>query len=456
MHLTNGRRHSFRPCLEKMEARLTPAFGAIFDSASHVLTITGTAFPDIALISRDLGGNILLDNNLTGATVSTTDTILINSGDSQDFVQIDMANGLLAPGFTPDATGLSEIEINVDVGPVPDDIWIKGTLTNDTIDAGQTGGQTLINVNGDDDADIVVTSVAGLSLFGQDGNDILSGAGTPVVGAPVPLALYGENGNDITKGGEGIFNSHFGGPGDDIMVGGKTIDRYFFVGGNLGSDVIRDLADGNNDTLIFSDTDGALGGNNFIGPVNVNLSLITPQVVSPGNLTLTLVGWGVDHVIGSIFDDFIVANDHFQSILFGGHDLTGASGNDILIGQGGDDYLYGEAGNDWLFGGGGNDHMWGGAGHDRLFGGAGNDVMYGEAGVDVLFGDGGNDEMYGGADRDILYGQAGNDFLNGGDPSAPEDGAFDLVFGGPGADTFEWALFDIFDFNPADPDAWAP
>jgi Ca2+-binding RTX toxin-like protein len=271
----------------------------------------------------------------------------------------------------------------------------------------------------------------------------------------VAVGLYGDNGNDILLGGEGLFNSFFGGPGDDIMVGGKTIDRYFFAGGNLGSDIIRDVADGNNDTLIFSDIDGSVGGN-FVGPVHVNLSLTTPQVVNPGNLTLTLVNFGVDHVIGSVYDDYIVGNDHFQSILFGGHDLTGASGNDVLIGQGGDDWLYGEGGNDWLFGNGGNDHLWGGAGHDILAGGVGDDWMYGEAGVDLLYGDGGNDQLYGGADRDFLYGQAGNDYLNGGDPGKPEDGALDIVFGGPGADTFACALFDVFDFNPADPDAWAP
>jgi Ca2+-binding RTX toxin-like protein len=454
MHCTNGRRFGFRPCLEALEARLAPAFSALFDPAAHVLSITGTAFPEIGHIGRDLAGNILLDNNPTGATVSNTDTILINSGGSQDFIQIDMANGLFGPGFTPEASGQSEIEINIDNGGMADDLFIYGQNVADNISAGTTGGNILVNLNGDGDADIVNNGVAGLGLFGQDGNDILSGAGSSVVGDPVPVGLWGGGGNDITLGGEGIFNSHFGGPGDDIMVGGKTIDRYFFVGGNLGSDIIRDLADGNNDTLIFSDTDGSLGAN-FIGPVTVNLSLTTPQVVNPGNLTLTLVNFGVDHVIGSIYDDFIIANNQFQSILLGGHDLTGASGNDVLIGQGGNDWLYGENGDDRLLGNGGSDHLFGGAGHDRLSGGAGDDIMFGEAGVDLLFGDGGNDEMYGGADRDFLYGGFGNDFLNGGDPGAPEDGALDIVFGGPGADTFEWALFDVFDFNPADPDAWA-
>jgi Ca2+-binding RTX toxin-like protein len=454
MNCTNGRRDRFRPRLEALEARRTPAFAALFDPLAHVLWVTGTAFPDAGTIDRDLAGNIRLDGNLIPGlpTVTNTDTINIATGDSRDFVQIEMANGLLAPGFTPDATGQSEIEIHVDAGPVADDIWIKGTQANDTIDAGQVGGQTLVNVNGDDDADIVVTAVAGLGLSGQDGNDRLSGAGTPVVGAAVGVGLYGDNGNDILIGGEGIFNSHFGGPGDDLMIGGKTIDRYFFAGGHLGNDTIIDVPDGNNDTLIFSDIDGSVGGN-FVGPVHVNLSLTSPQVVNPGNLTLTLVDFGVDHVIGSVYDDYIIGNDHFQSILFGGHDLSGTSGNDILVGQSGNDVLYGEGGNDVLMGDGGDDLLWGGPGDDVLRGGAGADVLKGEAGTDNLFGGFGDDRLYGSQGRDFLFGNDGNDYLNGGDEGAAEDGARDFLTGGPGADWYVPALFDVFiGFNPAEGD----
>src|SRR5262245_19070490 len=99
MNRTNGHRYAFRPCLEALQPRLTPAFSAVFVPAAHVLSITGTAFPEIGVISRDPAGQILLDNIPTGAIVSDTDTILINSGGSQDFLQIDMANGLFAPGF---------------------------------------------------------------------------------------------------------------------------------------------------------------------------------------------------------------------------------------------------------------------------------------------------------------------------------------------------------------------
>ncbi len=48
----------------------------------------------------------------------------------------------------------------------------------------------------------------------------------------------------------------------------------------------------------------------------------------------------------------------------------------------GDDILIGDAGNNWLGGGTGADVLWGGAGDDILRGGAGNDVLFGEAGND--------------------------------------------------------------------------
>jgi Ca2+-binding RTX toxin-like protein len=438
------------PRLDRLEDRSTPAFAGVFDAAAGVLTITGTDFPDAGTISRDVAGNILLDGQLIpdSPTVSNTDTIRIHTGGSQDFVKIDQTAGAFGPGVTAEATGLSEIEIQIDNGGTPDDLFVYGTNAADVIEAGTTGGQILINLNGDDDADIVVNAgVAGLGLFGQDGNDVLSGAGTPVVGDPVPVGLWGGAGDDLTKGGEGIFNSHFGGPGNDTMVGGKTIDRYFFAGGNLGHDTIRDVADGNNDTLIFCDIDGSVGGN-FAGPVRVSLSTTTPQVVNPGNLTLTLVNFGVDHVIGSVYDDVIVANNKFQSILFGGQDYLGQSGNDLLIGQSGNDWLYGQGGRDVLIGGGGDDQLFGGDGHDRLTGGVGNDVLRGEAGDDRLYGSAGDDDLYGGQGRDRLFGQAGADYLNGGNEGNPADGTPDQLIGGTGPDQFDLGLGDIvLDFN---------
>ncbi|MFM5194211.1 VCBS domain-containing protein, partial [Aeromonas media] len=92
-----------------------------------------------------------------------------------------------------------------------------------------------------------------------------------------------------------------------------------------------------------------------------------------------------------------------------GDTLYGGDGNDILFGQGGDDFLYGGAGNDILFGGSGNDTLYGESGSDVLSGGSGNDTLYGGTGNDVLSGGLGNDILIGGAGDDILKGDAGAD-----------------------------------------------
>jgi hypothetical protein len=86
--------------LEVLESRTTPAFHGRVRRSHAYLSITGTLLPDAGTLGRDLAGNILLDRASTGATVIDTDTILTNTGDSQDYVLIDMTNGLLAPGVT--------------------------------------------------------------------------------------------------------------------------------------------------------------------------------------------------------------------------------------------------------------------------------------------------------------------------------------------------------------------
>src|SRR3712207_8154600 len=55
--------------------------------------------------------------------------------------------------------------------------------------------------------------------------------------------------------------------------------------------------------------------------------------------------------------------------LFRSENVTGGSGNDILIGDSNANELTGNGGNDILVGKGGNDTIWGNAGMDLLIGG---------------------------------------------------------------------------------------
>ena len=81
----------------------------------------------------------------------------------------------------------------------------------------------------------------------------------------------------------------------------------------------------------------------------------------------------------------------------GGDDvLVGDFGQNNILGLGGNDFLDGRGGDDQLSGGDGADILHGGDGGDFLDGGAGDDTLYGDAGDDTLVGGAGNDTMYGG------------------------------------------------------------
>ncbi len=132
--------------------------------------------------------------------------------------------------------------------------------------------------------------------------------------------------------------------------------------------------------------------------------------------------------------------------------LDGGAGNDTILGGTGDDTLDGEGGDDYLDGGAGDDGLNGGAGNDIVHGGTGADKIKGGAGNDVLYGDDGNDTLEGGAGSDTLYGGNGNDLLCGGDLSSVSlhaDRSRDVMWGGPGTDTFviAEALDLAMDFN---------
>jgi Ca2+-binding RTX toxin-like protein len=94
-------------------------------------------------------------------------------------------------------------------------------------------------------------------------------------------------------------------------------------------------------------------------------------------------------------------------------------------------------------------YVYGRAGIDRLTGGSGTDWLFGESGNDVLTGRGGADWLYGFDGLDTLYGGEGNDYLNGG-----QDAYNDLLYGGMGADRFQYGVAGGNLDYPQDFDYW--
>jgi Ca2+-binding RTX toxin-like protein len=398
-------------------------------------------------------------------------------------------------------------------GTALDDL-LRGSLTDDTIEGldgndqleGGIGANTLVGGNGDDslwsqgidhadggagkdeffsvqydstlafNIDITVSnsssnigngtsfsSIEVLAFYGGTNNDKLTG------GAFTDY-LEGNGGNDRITGGAGNDNLD-GGTGNDVVLGGDgddNIGREFALGFDtgLGSDIINGGAGtdylilNREDTLVNLVLDiSAGGGNTNIGDGS-RISGIERIWFRGGEASNTVTGGALDDRL-----EGYVGNDTFNGgggndVLvgnifgFGGsssiNKLSGDSGDDFIIVNGGIDLVDGGADFDTLSisrfnseanltidisaGGGGTDigdgstianfeqlFAIGGSGNDKIVGGASSDGIQGGGGTNTLAGGGGDDEIYAGSDVsgfgsfssvDIVNGGAGTDFLN--------------------------------------------
>ncbi|GEM_PF-2925878 len=152
----------------------------------------------------------------------------------------------------------------------------------------------------------------------------------------------------------------------------------------------------------------------------------------------------------TLFGGYVIADPDDQS-----DTIYGGDGDDLLYGNGGNDRLYGDAGNDTIWGGIGAEVIHGGDGDDYLAGGgavahpldqadsidagSGNDYVLGNGGDDYLLGGSGNDTIYGGVGIDNIWGGDGDDILYG------QDGN-DRLTGGAGRDIFHYSSNSDKDF----------
>jgi Ca2+-binding RTX toxin-like protein len=271
-----------------------------------------------------------------------------------------------------------------------------GTASDDSL-AGTAGNDQMDGLAGDD---FIEGRGGDDTINGGDGNDTLYGD------RPTPAVT---DGNDVIDGGNGRDYIRAGG-GNDQLQGGNDDD---YLDGGTGDDLI----------------DGGAG-------------------IDRAAFHSSLVGVHVDLNIQGVAQDTGQGMDTLVNI----ENVSGTTFDDILIGNGGDNWIWGEGGNDNLSGGGGNDLVEvgpgnavadGGAGVDtlslldqisasaagvtvslaaqgaaqntgegsmtlsgfeNLSGGIANDVLTGDGGANLLAGDLGNDSLIGGAGDDVLYG----------------------------------------------------
>lgn len=285
---------------------------------------------------------------------------------------------------------------------------------------GTNGGDSLVGTAGVDSISLYGGNDRGFGqggddrLYGGDGNDTLNGgegddslwggAGNDRhIGGVGDDVLSGGDGNDTLGGGEGN-DTLDDGSGDDVLWGGAGNDSLGSTGGHD-----RLYADDGDDTLYLSGEGGGLDATAYGGTGDDELrqiyGLVTlfgddgdDTIVSSNGTGAIFGGTGGDRLYVDNFYSFVrVYGDDGNDIIDGANIGHGGAGNDTLIGgdwlyHGYDSgVLYGDSGDDLILGGGG-DEAHGGAGNDRLTGGQ----LWGGEGTDSFYFRGVMDGRYGG------------------------------------------------------------
>ena len=403
--------------------------------------VTVTASDEEARLSVGPGGEIRVNGmDCPGATTATIDTIRVaGTAGSDEVVVVDLSGGPFSPGATPEASGASEVEIEISLEGDPGDaVELLGNDADEALRAAADG----IEVTGDDDLDVLVAGIP-LRLAGAGGNDTVRADGAAGSGpAAVAVALDGGDGNDVIAGGD-RDDRMTGGPGDDglegsggndLLAGGDGVDRATFAGApdsmtvslsagtasGWGDDLlltVEDLTGSPFPDRLFGDEGvnrivGAGGRDRISGDRSADLLVGEsgrdffrpghgPDRIVGGNGqdTLTLRAAprrttidladgtafgdgrdtfvGIESAVGSHRDDRIVGSNARN------HRLVGARGDDLIIALDGDDRLRGGPGDDELLGGPGDDELDGGEGDDVLRGGPGRDHVKISPGRDI-------------------------------------------------------------------------
>jgi hypothetical protein len=228
-------------------ASSSAAVSCTYSAADHSVSVS--ASDDFTKLLRS-GEAIQIDDGhdpITCAggspTVLNTDLIQI-AHVGRSAATVDLGGGPLAPGFTLEPLGTSEIELQY---LAPTFVDIRGTTAADRLGFAAGGA----DLNGDDDAD-VTGAFSTLLIEGGGGDDrIAAERGYTTLGRL--RVLLGQGGRDVLRatpdgsvlhGGNG-HDRLSGGPGADNLTGGRGADR---ISGAAGRDLVRAI-DGSPDRV---------------------------------------------------------------------------------------------------------------------------------------------------------------------------------------------------------------
>lgn len=467
------------------------------DSAPAI--VDGGAGNDTLGFIGDINGKLIQDNTGDGLA----EWVFATQG-----VHVDLqTNRIYNDGFG--ASGVIAGFENIDGSEFGDNILgdsnanvLNGWGGDDTIN-GRGGNDTLIGGEG---ADIMIGGAGNDTVsyeletdgFGIDltlGVAVRTGGGAPfedtlsqienviggagddqIVGTSGVNVLAGMGGNDTIRGA-GAADSISGGAGDDTILY-QIGDGADAIDGGADTDTLRisDVAAGNAVLNVVFD------GSSLIKVENANLTNVETASADLGDGVDTL-----SYGAATTADVVVVLPAALAtgfSFVAGIENVTGGSGNDLLIGDTAANILLGGAGADILLGGMGNDTLNGQGGVDlvsyidetsafvvdlaagtarrgsaasavedtlvsieNVAGSRFNDVITGSTGANVLVGNLGDDTITGGRGNDTLNGGGGFDHFvyNWGDGNDIIDGGADSdsvnVFGDASNNTLS-VLFD--------------
>lgn len=408
-----------------MGAGLVPATGSddrLYGGAGDELLLGGV-------------GDDLLEAG-DGRAIIFGDSLQLNSAIQVKLSELDFAANI---DFTRSGAGHDTIVAG------DNDTLVLAGGGDDLIEGNTAGSVSLLFGNGGND---VMTGYVDFAVIaGGAGNDEIIGSGLLIGDSfdfktfrnstfqdmtrgklSIGVALTStDSGDDKIQGGDG-FDFIVGGDGSDQIVGGDGFNVAFGDGIEINLALAFDL----NDLFSLATLKDVL----FLPATLLRLFKIhfsfngsgddhyrggsgTDAVFGgPGDDKLFGYG-GVDFLVGGDGDDEVDAgSDAFHLGDFG----FGGPGNDVLTGSSGPDYLESDEGDDIFYGLDGDDVIYGGADADQLFGGPGNDRLFGQGGDDQLFGGEGDDQLVGGSGDDTLDGGEGENVLI---PDAMGDFNFD-------------------------------
>jgi len=450
----------------------------------------GEGGPGIDLVHGDAGADDVVGGSFTPASGALSsaigqpdagdtlagdageDVVLGDNGSLTRPLSIPLLPNLLASPLTVDRVSVARSIAPYDLGDSP----VAGTSGADTITGG-ADNDVLLGQGGNDSADggseadyVEGGQDSDLVLGGSEDDDVVGGSSTTTttngagaIGQPDGSDnVYGGTGSDLVLGDDGLlarvtsgrdWRTNRADATQSALVPGRAITLFDLNGvapagtantahsaadalsGQAGVDVI--LGQDGNDAISGGGHDDYLEGEGGADAIHGDVALTVSEIVAAPATS----AWATPAVDGA-------------AVTEGQDDLVGGSsrqayrdGNDVIHGDGDDDFVVGDNGSIARVLDGSIERVYtqrygtlrtghakvrvagGGAVSTRfcpisgtgatatceVTGASGADAVLGDAGQDVLYGQDGGDTVSGGSDDDDLYGELGADVLYGDD-----------------------------------------